>query len=86
MAAYLIRKRAAHLDDTNPFHVLALVPKGGFRAAWRETDEDYEPLEERVARDLGFPDEEFMIARLDWRSPLARRFAEIEGAKIFSRA
>jgi Zn-dependent protease with chaperone function/tetratricopeptide (TPR) repeat protein len=83
--AYIVRKRAAHLDDTHPFYVLGLVPKGGFRAAWRETDEDYEPLEERVARDLAFADEEFMIARVDWRSPIVRRFAEIEGAKIFSR-
>jgi Zn-dependent protease with chaperone function len=83
--AYLVRKRAAHLDDTHPFYVLALVPKGGFRAAWRETDDGYEPLEERVARDLAFMDEELMIARLDWRSPMVRRLAEIEGAKIFSR-
>ncbi|HYZ78256.1 MAG TPA: M48 family metallopeptidase [Gaiellaceae bacterium] len=83
--AYLVRKRAAHLDDAHPFYVLALVPKGGFRAAWREADDDYEPLEERVARDLGFTEEEFMIARMDWRSPIARRLAEIEGAKIFRR-
>ena len=85
VAAYLVRKRAAHLDDTHPFYVLALVPKSGFRAAWREADEDYEPLEERVARDLAFTDDEFMVARVDWRSPIARRLAEIEDAKIFSR-
>jgi Zn-dependent protease with chaperone function len=85
MEAYLVRKRAAHLDEWYPFYVLALVPKGGFRAAWRETDDDYEPLEERVARDLAFTDGELMIARLDWRSPIARRLAEIDGAKIFSR-
>jgi len=82
--AYLVRKRAAHLDDTHPFYVLALVPKGGFRAALRDTD-GYEPLEQRVARDLRSMDEELMIARVDWKSPIARRLAEIEGAKIFSR-
>ena len=69
--AYLVRKRAAHLDDTHPFYVLALVPKGGFRAALRDTD-GYEPLEQRVARDLRSMDEELMIARVDWKSPIAR--------------
>jgi Peptidase family M48 len=83
--AYLVRKRAAHLDDTHPFYVLALVPKGGFRAGWREAEDGHEPLEERVARDIRFTDGELMIARLDERSPIAKRLAEIEGAKIFSR-
>ena len=85
--AYVVRKRARHLDDTHPFYVLALVPKSGFRAAWRATDEGYEPLEERVARDLASSsDEEFMIARVDPKSAIGRRITEIEGARIFTRS
>jgi Zn-dependent protease with chaperone function len=79
--AYLVRKRTEHLDEEHPFHVVALVPKHGFRTAWREADDDAEPLEERVARDLQFGDD-LMVAKIGKKSPLAERFAEIEGARL----
>lgn len=80
-AAYLVRKRTDHLDDTHPFYVLAVVPKSGFRTAWRESDEDAEPLEERIAREISLPGE-FMVAKVGKKSPLAQHFAQIEGARL----
>src|SRR5205085_9486902 len=73
--AYLVRKKTEHLDDEHPFHVVALVPKSGFRTAWREADDDAEPLEDRVARDLPLGDD-VMVAKIGRKSPLAERFAE----------
>jgi Zn-dependent protease with chaperone function len=83
-AAYLVRKRTEHLDDSHPFYVLALVPKSSFRTAWKEGDDDAEPLEERVARDISLPGE-LMVAKLDKKSPLAQHFAQIDGARIYER-
>jgi Peptidase family M48 len=83
--AYLVRKRTDHLDDTHPFYVLALVPKSSFRTAWKEGDDDAEPLEERVARDVSLPGE-LMVAKIDKKSPLAQHFAQIEGARVYERA
>jgi hypothetical protein len=82
--AYVVRKVTEHLDEEHPFHVVALVPKSDFRTAWREADDDEEPLEARVARDLALSDD-FMVAKVGRKSPLAQRFAEIDGAKVFSR-
>ena len=83
--AFLVRKRTANLDDSHPFYVVAVVPKSGFRAAWREADDDVEPLEDRVARDLDVP-AELMVVKLAAKSPLAERFAAIDGAEIYSRS
>jgi hypothetical protein len=82
--AYLVRKRTEHLDDTHPFYVLAVVPKSTFRTAWKESDDDAEPLEERVARDVALPGE-FIVVKVDRKSPLAQHFAQIEGSRIFER-
>ena len=82
--AFLVRKRTAHLDDTHPFYVLALVPKSSFRTAWKESDNDAEPLEERVARDVSLPGE-VMVAKVDKKSALAQHFAQIDGALIYER-
>jgi hypothetical protein len=83
-AAYLVRKRTNHLDDTHPFYVLAVVPKSGFRTAWKETDDDADPLAERVARDVSLPGE-FMVVKIAGKSPLAQHFAQIEGARVYKR-
>lgn len=82
--AFLVRKRTDHLDDTHPFYVLAVVPKSSFRTAWKETDDDAEPLEERVARDVALPGE-FMVAKIGKKSPLAQHFAQIDGARLYER-
>jgi Zn-dependent protease with chaperone function len=82
--AYLVRKRTDHLDDTHPFFVLAVVPKSTFRTAWKESDDDAEPLEDRVLRDISLPGE-VMVAKVDKKSPLAQRFAQIDGARIYER-
>jgi Zn-dependent protease with chaperone function len=82
--AFLVRKRTDHLDDTHPFYVLAVVPKSNFRTAWKETDDDAEPLEERVARDVSLPGE-FMVAKIGKKSPLAQHFAQIDGARLYER-
>jgi Zn-dependent protease with chaperone function len=82
--AYLVRKRTDHFDETHPFYVLAVVPKSGFRTAWRESDDDAEPLEERVARDVSLPGDH-VVVKVDKKSPIKQRFAEIEGARIFER-
>src|SRR5204863_9051986 len=82
--AYLVRKKTERLDEEHPFHVVALVPKSEFRTAWREADDDEEPLEARVARDLQL-DDDVMVAKIGRKSPLAERFAQIDGARIFSR-
>lgn len=84
-AAYLIRKRTQHFDDTHPFYVLALVPKSSFRTAWKEGDDDAEPLEERVARDISLPGEHIVV-KVDQKSPLAQHFAQIDGARVFERS
>jgi Zn-dependent protease with chaperone function len=84
-AAYLVRKRTDHLDDTHPFYVLALVPRSSFRTAWKETDDDAEPLEERVARDVTLPGE-FIVVKIGVKSPLAQHFAQIEGARVYERS
>ncbi len=83
-AAYLIRKRTEHFDDTHPFYVLAVVPKSSFRTAWKESDDDAEPLEERVARDVSLPGEHIVV-KVDQKSPLAQHFAQIDGARVFER-
>ena len=83
-AAYLVRKRTEHLDDTHPFYVLALVPKSTFRTAWKESDDDAEPLEERVARDVALPGE-LMVVKVDGKSHLAQHFAGIDGARVYER-
>lgn len=82
--AYLVRKRTDHFDETHPFYVLAVVPKSGFRTALRESDDDAEPLEERVARDVSLPGDH-VVVKVDKKSPIKQRFAEIEGARIFER-
>ena len=82
--AFLVRKRTDHLDDTHPFYVLAVVPKSTFRTAWRESDDDTEPLEERVASDITIPGE-FMVVKVDKKSPLAQHFAQIDGARLYER-
>jgi Zn-dependent protease with chaperone function len=82
--AYLIRKRTQHFDDTHPFYVLAVVPKSSFRTAWKESDDDAEPLEERVARDISLPGEHIVV-KVDQKSPLAQHFAQIDGARVFER-
>jgi Zn-dependent protease with chaperone function len=82
--AYLVRKRTDHLDDTRPFYVLALVPKSGFRTAWREADDDAEALEERVARDVSLPGD-FIVAKVGRKSPLGQHLAQVEGARLYER-
>jgi hypothetical protein len=82
--AYLVRKRTEQFDETHPFYVLALVPKSGFRTAWKGSDNGVEPLEDRVARDLSIPGE-VIVAKVGRKSPLAERFAEIDGARVYSR-
>jgi len=82
--AFLLRKRTDHFDDTHPLYVLAVVPKSTFRTAWKESDDDTEPLEERVARDVSLPGE-LMVAKVDRKSPLAQHFAQIEGARLYER-
>ena len=83
--AYLIRKRTQHFDDTHPFYVLAVVPKSSFRTAWKESDDDAEPLEERVGRDISLPGEHIVV-KVDQKSPLAQHFAQIDGARVFERS
>ena len=83
-AAYLVRKRTDLLDDTHPFYVLALIPKSDFRTAWKETDDEAEPLEERVAREISIPGE-LMVAKVGKKSPLAQHFAQIDGARLYER-
>lgn len=83
--AYLVRKRTEQFDETHPFYVLAVVPKSGLRAAWKETDHDSEPLVDRVARELALPGGEVIVAKIDRKSPLGRRFAEIDGARLYAR-
>lgn len=85
VAAYLIRKRTQHFDDTHPFYVLAVVPKSSFRTAWKEGDDDAESLEERVARDISLPGEHIVV-KVDQKSPLAQHFAQIDGARVFERS
>lgn len=85
VAAYLIRKRTQHFDDTHPFYVLAVVPKSSFRTAWKEGDDDAESLEERVARDISLPGEHIVV-KVDQKSPLAQHFAQINGARVFERS
>lgn len=82
--AYLVRKRTDHLDDTHPFYVLVLIPRSGFRTAWKESDDDAEPLEERVARDVSLPGE-FFVAKVSGKSPLAQHLAQIDGALVYAR-
>jgi len=82
--AYLVRKRTDHLDDSHPLYVLAIVPKSGFRTAWRETDQEADSLEERVARDISLPGE-FVVAKVGRKSPLAQHLARIDGALLYAR-
>jgi Zn-dependent protease with chaperone function len=82
--AYLVRKRTDHLDDTHPFYVLVLVPRSGFKTAWKETEDDAEPLEERVARDVSLPGE-FFVTKVSRKSPLAQHLAQIDGALLYAR-
>jgi Zn-dependent protease with chaperone function len=83
-AAYLVRKRTDHLDDTHPFYVLAVVPKSGFRTAWKESHDDVDPLEESVARDVSLPGE-FIVVKISGKSPLAQHLAQIDGARVYER-
>ena len=73
--AYLVRKRTEHLDETEPFYVLGVLPRSDFRTAWKDADDEREPLAERIARDLSGLPIDLLVVKLGKGSPLTDAFA-----------
>jgi hypothetical protein len=87
--AYLVRKRVEKLAASHPFYVLAFVPKGGFRALWKEAkdeESEQETVEEWLVRmvEAEVPGE-LMVARIDKDSPIGRRLTSVDDALLFVR-
>jgi Zn-dependent protease with chaperone function len=87
--AYLVRKRVEKLAATHPFYVLAFVPKGGFRALWKEAkdeESEQETVEEWLVRmvESEVPGE-LMVARIDKESPIGKRLTSVDDALLFAR-
>ena len=75
------------LAETHPFYVLAIVPKSGLRARWRDAadeENDGETLEEWLARMVNVPGE-LMVARIDKDSPIGKRVMSVDDALLFAR-
>jgi hypothetical protein len=80
--AYLVRKRMRVLDDEHPVYLLVVVPRPGWRHAWRESEDDPPTLSDLITDGIDVPvDLRVVVPGL--RSTLVVNAAAVTGALTY---